>query len=107
MSDTLGEFEVLVLTGVLAAGENSYGMVIHEEVEGLASRRHVSIGAVYTTLSRLEDKGFVEPRTAAGGNERGGRPRKYFSVTGAGQKALREALAPMDMVMKIAREAGV
>ncbi len=48
---SLGEFEVLVLTAVLAARQDAYGAVIHEEIEGLvAGSRDVSLGSVYTTL---------------------------------------------------------
>jgi DNA-binding PadR family transcriptional regulator len=102
MNETLGEFEVLVLTGVIAAGENSYGMVVHEEVEGLVPKgRNVAIGAVYTTLGRLEDKGYVRSWNEPAGGDRGGRPRRYFEVTGVGQRVLREALKPMAKALEI------
>jgi DNA-binding PadR family transcriptional regulator len=96
MNESLGEFEVLVLTGVLAAGDNAYGMTIQEEVEGLVSaKRNVSIGAVYTTLGRLAEKGYVKSWTGGATAERGGRAKRFFKVTGAGERALRQALEPM------------
>jgi PadR family transcriptional regulator PadR len=96
MNETLGEFEVLVLTGVLAAGDNAYGMTVHEEVEALVpARRNVAIGAVYTTLGRLEEKGYVKSWTGGATTERGGRAKRFFKVTGTGQKALHLALEPM------------
>lgn len=102
MKETLGEFEVLVLTAVIAAAENSYGMVIHEGVEDLvATGRNVSIGAVYTTLGRLEEKGFVTSSNGPAGGDRGGRPRRYFDVTASGDRALRDSLAPMRRALEI------
>src|SRR5436190_11135780 len=93
MADSLGEFEVLVLTGVIAAGEESYGMVIHEEVEGLVSaKRNVSIGAVYTTLGRLEEKGYVKSWFGGATEERGGRSKRFFEIQAAGELALKRSL---------------
>jgi DNA-binding PadR family transcriptional regulator len=105
MYESLGEFEVLVLAGIIAAREESYGMVVHEEVEGLVpAGRNVSIGAVYTTLGRLEDKGYVRSWSGPAGSDRGGRPRRYFQVTGVGQRALREALKPMQKAIDMIGE---
>jgi PadR family transcriptional regulator PadR len=102
MTDNLGEFEVLVLTGVIAAGDEAYGMVIQEEVEKLAGRgRNVSVGAVYTTLGRLEEKGYVKAQAGEATAERGGRAKRYFKVTGIGQKVLRESLRPMRRAMDV------
>ena len=59
-SDSLGQFEQLVLTAVLTLGENAYGVTIHKSVQDLASSKAVTLGAIYVTLDRLEDKGFEE-----------------------------------------------
>jgi len=108
MSDGLGEFEILVLTGVMAAGDNAYGMTIHEEVEVLVpAKRNVAIGAVYTTLGRLEEKGYVKSWTGGATSERGGRAKRFFKVTGAGEKALRQALEPMRKAIEVVRGAEV
>ena len=102
MSDTLGEFEVLVLASVIAAGDNAYGMTIHEEVESLVPpKRNVAIGAVYTTLGRLEEKGYVRAHTGEATAERGGRAKRYFRVTGVGQRALHSALGSMKRAIEI------
>jgi DNA-binding PadR family transcriptional regulator len=72
-------------------------MEVREEIEGRTGRE-VSYGAVYTTLDRLERKGFVAHRLGEATPERGGRARKYFHVLPAGREALwatREALAVM------------
>jgi PadR family transcriptional regulator PadR len=88
----LGEFEQLVLTAVMLLGENAYGMTIHERVEELRPRTVVSIGAVYTTLDRLERKGLVRSWHSDPTPERGGRSKRFFVVEGAGERALRESL---------------
>ncbi|MFM1895802.1 MAG: hypothetical protein RLZZ385_876, partial [Pseudomonadota bacterium] len=51
----------------------------------------ISIGAIYTTLDRLQAKGLVESRTGEATARRGGRAKKYYAVTGRGRAALREA----------------
>jgi len=95
--DYLGEFEQLVLLALLRLGEGAYGMAVRREIAERAGRA-VAIGAVYATLDRLEAKGLVVSSEAAGAVERGGRARRFFSVTGDGMRALRrsqEALARM------------
>ena len=85
--DFLGEFEQLVLLALLRLGDSAYGMSIRREIEERAER-DVSIGAVYATLDRLEEKGLVKSRLAEPSDERGGRPKKCFTMTGAGARAL-------------------
>ena len=55
----LGDFEQLVLLGVLRLGDEAYGAAIRQEIHA-RSGRDVSINAVYTTLDRLESKGFLK-----------------------------------------------
>ena len=88
----LGEFEQLVMTAVMLLAENAYGMTIHEKAEELRPRTVVSIGAVYTTLDRLERKGLVRSWYSDPTPERGGRSKRFFVVEGAGERALRESL---------------
>ena len=57
--DSLGQFEQLVLTAILALREDAYGVTIQAKVQELARPKPVSLGAVYVTLDRLEDKGFI------------------------------------------------
>jgi DNA-binding PadR family transcriptional regulator len=104
---TLGEFEALVLASVLAAGESAYGAVIHEELENLVSgSRNVSLGSVYTTLDRLEQKGYLKSWTGEPTAERGGRAKRYYEVQASGQRALRAALEPMKRAWRIVEELG-
>ena len=89
-SAPLGEFETLVLMAVLRLGDDAYGMRIHDELENRACRR-CSYGALYTTLDRLEQKGYVSSFTGEPTPERGGRAKKYFKVDNLGRSALRES----------------
>lgn len=84
----LGEFEELVLIAVLRLGETAYGVKIRQAIEEVGGR-FTSIGAVYATLDRLEQKGFVSSRQGEPTAERGGRAKRYFTVEPAGIQALR------------------
>jgi PadR family transcriptional regulator PadR len=91
--DNLGEFEQLILTALMILRENAYGMTIHEQMEKLASGlRLVSLGAVYTTLDRLEKKGYVRSWFGGATEERGGRSKRFFEITGSGELAVKNAL---------------
>jgi PadR family transcriptional regulator, regulatory protein PadR len=88
----LGDFEQLVLLGVarLELQDSAYGAAIRQEIHG-RSGRDVSINAVYTTLDRLENGCFLEPRVANPTPQRGGRRRKFYALRPAGVAALRQA----------------
>jgi PadR family transcriptional regulator PadR len=87
---TLGALELTVLLAVVRLGADAYGLAIRRDVSA-RTRHDYSVGAVYTTLQRLEEKGFVSSRTTDPLPVRGGRSRRQFKVTAAGQRALREA----------------
>src|SRR5262245_46129557 len=89
-ASALGDFEQLVLLGVLRLGDEAYGAAIRQEIHA-RSGRDVSINAVYTTLDRLEAKGFLRSWTAEPTPQRGGRRRKGFALTPAGVAALKQA----------------
>jgi PadR family transcriptional regulator, regulatory protein PadR len=86
----LGDFEQLVLLGVLRLGEDAYGAAIRQEIHA-RSGRDVSINAVYTTLERLERKGLLRSWDGKPTPQRGGRRRKFYALRPAGATALREA----------------
>jgi DNA-binding PadR family transcriptional regulator len=86
----LGDFEQLVLLGVLRLGEDAYGAAIRQEIHA-RSGRDVSINAVYTTLDRLETKGLVRSWTGDPTPQRGGRRRKFYALRPVGLAALRQA----------------
>jgi len=87
----LGEFEevILLLVGIL--GEEAYAFRIAEEFESQTSRS-VSIGAVHSTLTRLEEKGFVNSAMGQSTAERGGRRKRIYSITAYGRRALEAAM---------------
>jgi len=86
----LGDFEQLILLGILRLGDEAYGVSIRQEIHR-RSGRDVSINAVYTTLERLERKGFVESWVGDPTPERGGRRKKFYALRPAGVAALRQA----------------
>jgi len=88
---TLGQFEQLVLTAVLARSDNAYGVTIHESVSELTAPKSVALGAVYATLDRLEDKGLVTSWLSDPTPERGGRSKRHYRLEPAGERALRES----------------
>jgi DNA-binding PadR family transcriptional regulator len=86
----LGDFEQLVLMGVLRLADRAYGAAIRQEIHA-RSGRDVSINAVYTTLDRLETKGLLRSWTGEPSPQRGGRRRKHYALRPAGLDALRQA----------------
>jgi DNA-binding PadR family transcriptional regulator len=88
----LGDFEQLVLLGVrrLELQDSAYGAAIRQEIHA-RSGRDVSINAVYTTLDRLESKGFLKSWVGDPTPQRGGRRRKFYALRPAGVAALRFA----------------
>ena len=85
--DYLGEFEQMVLLSIMRLGQDAYGLAIKDELESVAGRSPSS-GALYTTLDRMERKGFLESSAGESSSDRGGRPRRYLRLTPAGQEML-------------------
>jgi DNA-binding PadR family transcriptional regulator len=86
----LGEFEHMVLAAVVRLGERAYGAAVVKEIEQQTGRS-VSGGSLYVTLDRLEHKGLITSRMAERNPRRGGRPKRFVTVTPAGLQALRAA----------------
>jgi DNA-binding PadR family transcriptional regulator len=82
----LGEFEYLMLTAAARLGDEAYGAAIRQEIEQ-ATGTPCSIGALYTTLDRLERKGMIRTWMGDPTPERGGRPKRMVRVTAAGTRA--------------------
>lgn len=83
----LGEFEALVLTAVVRAGQGANGTAIYREI-GERSGRDPSLPSVHVTLRRLEEKGLLVSDTGDP-SPRGGRPQRYYRLTPAGVRSLR------------------
>src|SRR5580704_17994570 len=90
---SIGQFEQLVLTAVLSLKEDAYGVTIHEKVGELARPKSISLGAVYVTLDRLEDKGLLSSWLSEPTAERGGRAKRCYRMEALGERALQESAA--------------
>jgi PadR family transcriptional regulator PadR len=95
----LGEFEYLVLTAAVRLAEEAYGAAIRQEIEG-ATKRRCSIGALYTTLDRLEGKGLLKTWMGDATPQRGGRSKRMVRVTAKGIQA---AAAFYEAVTRVSR----
>jgi DNA-binding PadR family transcriptional regulator len=97
----LGTFEQTVLLALVkpktALGKEAYGRAVMKEVQ-LRLDREVSAGAVYATLDRLEQKGFISSEVRPGDDTRAGLPRRYYSIKPSGIRALNEAKAAVDRI---------
>ena len=85
----LRDFELMILLVVLRLGDDAYGVPIARELK-VQGRREVSLANVYATLERLQEKGYISSELADPTPERGGRAKRYFSVTAQGLKKVRE-----------------
>jgi PadR family transcriptional regulator, regulatory protein PadR len=95
----LGDFEQIVLLAVLRLRTDAYGFSIQQEIRNRTGRK-CSIGAVYTTLDRMEHKGFVSSWVGEPTAERGGRAKKYFKIEASGEAALRRSCAATDAMVE-------
>lgn len=90
-STTLGEFEFVVLLAVLGLKSEAYPLSIRDAIEA-KTNRVVSRAAVFITLERLEDKGYLSSRYGDPTPVRGGRAKRFFSPTRTGLAAARQSL---------------
>lgn len=91
----LGEFEEVVMLTVGVLYNEAYGVSIKKEIEARL-KRSVSVGALQTALRRLEDKGYLKSREGESTEERAGRPKKYFTITAYGKKAMEYSKSTRD-----------
>lgn len=97
MKGYIGEFEELVLLTIANLAKDAYGVAILNDISERASRK-LSIGALHSTLTRLEEKGYISSYLGEPTNERGGRRKRYFEITDSAKaelsnmKALRDQL---------------
>lgn len=87
IQQTLGEFEELVLLMVAALHDEAYGVAILENLE-LRQQKKMNISAVHVALKRLEEKGFAKSRFGGITEDRGGRRKKFYTITMLGKKIL-------------------
>ncbi len=90
-TDSCGQFEQLVLTAVTSLDDNAYGVTIHKKVEEMSSKS-ITLGAIYVTLDRLEDKGFLSSWLTEPTAERGGRAKRCYKIEPDGEQALKDSM---------------
>lgn len=90
----LGEFEQLVMLALVRLGEEAYGVTVRAEIEKRAGRE-VALGAIYKSLARLEEKGFISSFVGDPTPERGGRRKKFYRVEARGSRALNQSFATL------------
>lgn len=90
--DYLGELEELVLLTIASMRDDAYGVAIMNEIAE-QSGREVNIGALHSVLKRLESKGYLQSKMGGATAERGGRRKRYFTVTASGKKIAEEIIS--------------
>jgi PadR family transcriptional regulator PadR len=85
--ESLGEFEQVVMLAILRLGDEAYGVTVAAEITKCTGREPAP-GALYTTLDRLEDKGMISSRLGDPTPQRGGRAKRYFTLTANGVTAI-------------------
>src|SRR5437016_2986814 len=86
----LGNFDLMVLLALLRLGEDAYGVTIAQELESQTARE-VVVASVYATLDRLRERGMITSKLGDSTPERGGRAKRYFRITSAGVREVRDA----------------
>jgi PadR family transcriptional regulator, regulatory protein PadR len=100
--ELLGSLEHIVLLALVRLKSNAYGMTVRREIEERTGR-NISIGAVYTTLERLEAKGYVSSSLGEPTAERGGRAKRLFQIESEGEEVLQasqEVIRKMTLGLK-------
>jgi PadR family transcriptional regulator, regulatory protein PadR len=87
----LGPLDQAILLAILRLQPKAYGISIQDEIK-VSAKREYSIGAIYAALDRLEDRGYVSGERGEATDQRGGRAKRYFSVTAPGQATLKASL---------------
>ena len=102
MKGYLGEFEELVLLTIASLYNDAYGVTIKGEIES-RSDRSISIGALHSTITRLEEKGYLKSWMGEPTQERGGRRKRYYEVTHEGKVALHHMKELRDDLWKVSK----
>jgi len=102
MKAHLGEFEELVLLTIASLGDKAYGVSVQEAIEQ-RSARSISIGSLHSTITRLEEKGYLTSRLGDPTQERGGRRKRLFEVTHSGKVAVHRQKEVRDKLWKVSK----
>ncbi len=85
----LGEFQEIVLLSILILDDEAYGLRIQKEIIQRLNRS-ISRGALHAALTRLEEKDFVSSTFGGATAERGGRRKRFYTLTNSGKAALKQ-----------------
>ncbi|HEY5745843.1 MAG TPA: helix-turn-helix transcriptional regulator [Chryseolinea sp.] len=102
MKGYLGEFEELVLLTIASLGDQAYGAGVREDIKA-RTNRSLSLGALHSTLTRLEEKGFIKSWLGEPTQERGGRRKRFFELTQSGKAALHNMKNLRDELWKVSK----
>jgi PadR family transcriptional regulator, regulatory protein PadR len=102
MKGYIGEFEELVLLTIASLGADAYGVTVKGDIEK-RSDRTISIGALHSTITRLEEKGYITSWLGEPTQERGGRRKRYFELTHQGKVELHQMKDLRDELWKLSR----
>lgn len=102
MKNYIGEFEELVLLTIAALGDDAYGVSIKEDIERRADRT-ISIGALHSTITRLEEKELIRSWMGSPTQERGGRRKRFFQLTHLGKVSLHEMKNLRDELWRVSK----
>ena len=94
-AESLGEFEQAVLLAIAHLQDDAYGVTIRREIEARTTRQ-IAVGALYTALDRLERKGYIRSTISDPTPQRGGRSKRFVSLTASGVAALQRSRDLMD-----------
>ena len=89
MSKSIGSLEEIVLLIVIVLEDNAYAVTISDEYEKQFGKS-ISIPAIHTVLRRLENKGFIKSHVGGATNLRGGRSKRFYTITKVGYETARE-----------------
>jgi PadR family transcriptional regulator PadR len=95
----LSEFELMILLIVINLGDDAYGVPLTRQL-AIERGRDVSVGSVYATLDRLEEKGLIASRLGEATAERGGRAKRYFRVTEQGVRSIQQTRMVLNKLWK-------
>jgi PadR family transcriptional regulator, regulatory protein PadR len=102
MKAYLGELEELVLLTIAVLEQEAYGVAIQKSIEE-RSNRSITIGALHSTITRLEEKGYLKSWVGGATKERGGRSKRYYEITQAGKKAVAETKSVRDELWDLSK----
>lgn len=93
----IGEFEEIVMLTIASLGEEAYSVLICDEIEKVTERK-VKLGVVHSVLNRLESKGLIVSELGEATKERGGKRKRFFTISNSGKAALVKSKSQRDQL---------